>query len=260
MAKASGYVDPDYLRRTAELLAPAKERSYAWMQVDPGQRVLDLGCGPGTDTVALARRVGPGGMVIGLDRDLAMLAEAQRRAREAGVGAWTRHLHADASAIPFRAETFNASRSERLFQHLRDPEGALREMVRVTRRKGWMVVLDTDWGTLSLHSGQTDTERRLARVHAERLLQNGYAGRRLYHLFKRQGLVEIRIEVYPVYVLELAQIRALTVLDEVEQAALNCGLASALEIERWHASLAEIEAEGGLYCNATVVMVGGRKP
>jgi hypothetical protein len=92
------------------------------------------------------------------------------------------------------------------------------------------------------------------------LLHNGYAGRQLYHLFKRQRLAEIRIEVYPVYLVGLAQIRALTVLDEVEQAAANDGLISGPELERWHASLAEIDAEGGLFCTATLVMVGGRKP
>lgn len=255
-----GYVDPGYLRGAAELLAPVKEQSYAWMAFQPGHQVLDLGCGPGSDTVALALRVGAAGRVIGVDSDRGMLAEARLRATEAGVGAWTLHQLANAGALPFKSDCFHASRSERLFQHLAEPEGVLREMLRVTRRGGWVVVLDTDWGTLSLHSNEIDLERRLARVHCERLLHNGYAGRQLYHLFKRQRLAEIRIEVYPVYLVGLAQIRALTVLDEVEQAAANDGLISGPELERWHASLAEIDVEEGLFCTATLVMVGGRKP
>lgn len=258
--KSRGYVDPGYLRGAAELLAPVKAQSYAWMEIEPGHQVLDLGCGPGSDTVALAPRVGAAGRVIGVDSDRGMLAEARLRAEEAGVGAWVLHQLASARALPFRSDFFHASRSERLFQHLPDPEGVLREMLRVTWRKGWVVVLDTDWGALSLHSKETDLERRLARVHAERLLHNGYAGRQLYHLFKRQRLAEIRIEVYPVYMVDLAQIRALTVLDEVEQAAVNDGLLSGPELERWHASLAELDAEEGLFCTATLVMVRGRKP
>jgi len=53
------------------------------LQAGRGHPVLDLGCGPGTDTLALAERVGSDGMVVGIDRDPAMLKEAERRAREA---------------------------------------------------------------------------------------------------------------------------------------------------------------------------------
>ena len=105
-----------------------------------------------------------------------------------------------------------------------------------------------------MHSKEVEIERRLARLHAERLLYNGYAGRQLYHLFRRQRLADVQINLYPVYLLELAQVRELTVLDETER------LLSTTELERWHASLAEIEAEGGFFCSATLVMVAGRKP
>ena len=110
------------------------------------------------------------------------------------------HHLADATRLPLRSGScHDASRSERLFQHLSDPAAALAELLRVTRRGGWVVVLDTDWGTLSLHSPEIEIERRLARVHADHLLHNGYAGRQIYHLFKRQGVADLRVAVYPVY-------------------------------------------------------------
>ncbi|MCU1452859.1 MAG: UbiE/COQ5 family methyltransferase [Acidimicrobiales bacterium] len=51
----------------------------------PGQRILDIGCGPGTTAVELARRVGPGGQVVGVDISGEMVAAAERRAERAGV-------------------------------------------------------------------------------------------------------------------------------------------------------------------------------
>ncbi|MGH8544712.1 MAG: methyltransferase domain-containing protein [Gammaproteobacteria bacterium] len=260
MTQAKGYVDRAYLRCAEQLLRSVKEQSYARMRVEPGHKVLDVGCGPGTDTLPLAERVGAAGLVLGIDSDSAMLIAADRRARQARLSTWVSHQRGSAMSLPVRSEYFDASRCERLFQHLPDPERALTEMVRVTRRDGWIVVLDTDWGTLSMHSKEVEIERRLQRLHAERLLYNGYAGRQLYHLFRRQRLADVQINLYPVYLVELAQVRELTALDETEREALNLGLLSATELECWHASLAEVEAEGGFFCSATLVMVSGRKP
>ena len=259
VAGAPGYVDPAYLEGTARLLRALKEDSYDWMQAERGHRVLDLGCGPGTDTLALAERVGSDGMVVGIDRDPAMLKEAERRAREARLETRIVHHLADATRLPLRSGSCHASRAERLFQHLSDPVAALRELLRVTRRGGWVVVLDTDWGTLSLHSPEIAIERRLARVNADHLLHNGYAGRQIYHLFKRQGVADLRVAVYPVYAMDLAQVRLLTVLDEIERKALDLGVVTQAELRRWHASLQALEAEGGVFCTATLIMVAGRK-
>ncbi|MGQ0593639.1 MAG: methyltransferase domain-containing protein [Gammaproteobacteria bacterium] len=260
MVSALGYVDPSYLRSAAQLLCALKEDSYDWMQAERGHRVLDLGCGPGTDTLALAERVGSTGMVVGIDRDPAMLKEAERRAGEAHLGTRIVHHLADATRLPLRSGSFDASRSERLLQHLSDPAAALGELLRVTRRGGWVVVLDTDWGTLSLHSPEIEIERRLARVHADHLLHNGYAGRQIYHLFKRQGTADVRVAVYPVFAVDLAQVRVLTVLDEVERKAIDLGVLTPVELSRWHASLRALEDEDGVFCSATLVMVAGRKP
>lgn len=52
--------------------------------VQPGERIVDIGCGPGTTAVELAERVGPDGEVIALDISEAMVAAAQRRAERAG--------------------------------------------------------------------------------------------------------------------------------------------------------------------------------
>src|SRR5690349_19154631 len=51
----------------------------------PGERVLEIGCGPGTTAVELAERVGPSGEVVAVDISPAMVAAATRRAAAAGI-------------------------------------------------------------------------------------------------------------------------------------------------------------------------------
>ncbi|MDD1642790.1 MAG: methyltransferase domain-containing protein, partial [Methylococcaceae bacterium] len=95
MSQPKGYVDPEYLGVIGNLLNHIKQRSYALMQIQPGHKVLDLGCGLGIDTIPLAQLVGVNGQVIGADYDEAMIAEAEQRAEQAGVNIWVRHKRVD---------------------------------------------------------------------------------------------------------------------------------------------------------------------
>jgi ubiquinone/menaquinone biosynthesis C-methylase UbiE len=101
-------------------------------------------------------------------------------------------------SLPFATDYFDSCRSERLFQLLPNPAQALSERTQVTKSGGWIVVLDTDWGSLSTDAYETDIERRLARFLAESFLHNGYSGRKLYRLFKQQNVTDISYEVFPV--------------------------------------------------------------
>jgi ubiquinone/menaquinone biosynthesis C-methylase UbiE len=259
MSQPKGYVDSEYLQAAARLLHPAKERSYVCMQMQPGHKVLDVGCGAGMDTVALGQVVGSTGHVWGVDTDAAMVAEANQRADNSGVSAWVKHQQADATALPWEANEFDACRSERLFQHLASPEQALAEMARVTKPGGWVVVLDTDWGTLSTDTEEPNIERRLTRVCVDRCLQNGYSGRQLYRLFRRRNLKDITIEMIPAIVTSYALARLIAIFDRVEKEALAAGILAEQELERWHSSLERADREGLFFNSCSMVLAGGRK-
>jgi ubiquinone/menaquinone biosynthesis C-methylase UbiE len=256
---AKGYVDPEFLRVIGNQLNHIKQRSYALMQIQAGHKVLDLGCGPGTDTIPLAPFVGVNGQVVGADYDEAMIVEAVQCAERAGVNTWVRHECVDAMSLPFETDYFDSCRSERLFQHLSNPAQALSEMTRVTKSGGWVVVLDTDWGSLSTNSDETDIERRLARFMAESFLQNGYSGRKLYRLFKQQNLADITFEVFPVATSNYALARQGTQAEKIEQEAFKAGILTAKELQRWQASLQQADSEGIYFSSANLMMLAGRK-
>ncbi|HEY0604053.1 MAG TPA: methyltransferase domain-containing protein [Herpetosiphonaceae bacterium] len=255
-----GYADPQYLQDSGAALSQLKQRSFALMQIQTGHSVLDVGCGPGIDTVTLAKLVGPRGAVVGVDHDAAMLSQAELRAAEAGVSDRVQHLNVDATALPFDADSFDSCHSERVFQHQPDPTPLLAEMVRVTRPGGWIVVVDIDYGTMSIDTPDVDLERRISRAHAELTLHNGYAGRQLYRLFRQQQLVDVAVELFPIPVTNYELARYLVRLDASEQEALTAGLITEVELERWQSSLHQAAAENIFFGSVSMIIASGRKP
>ena len=89
-----------YDRVIAPLEAGTRRLAIDRLEVEAGERVLEVGCGPGHALVPLAERVGPDGAVIGLDAAPRMLARARRRVeRSAGAG-WTDLVLGDARSLP----------------------------------------------------------------------------------------------------------------------------------------------------------------
>lgn len=231
-----GYVDPRYLGILAEKLKPLKERSYALMHLEVGHRVLDVGCGHGTDTISLSQIVGSTGVVHGIDYDVEMIEKADQRAREAGVADRIMHKQGDAMSLPYESDYFHSCRSERLFQHLSKPMHVLAEMFRVTRPGGWIVVLDTDHGSMSIDTVDIEMEWRLRRFRADRLL-NGYAGRQLFGLYRQQKLEDIAIECFPIYVTDYVLGRYMAVMDETEKEAIAAGVVTKEDLRKMHEKL-----------------------
>ncbi len=110
--------DPDFFVRFMDEghKLPAIRSSRALMlerlAVRPGDRVLDVGCGPGIDMLEMAELVGPGGELVGLDASEVMVAEARRRAQALQVAA--SFEVGDAQALRFPAASFDVCRTERV--------------------------------------------------------------------------------------------------------------------------------------------------
>lgn len=256
----AGYVSAETLDALALGVDHIKQRSHALLQLQPGHRVLDVGCGPGTDTLTLAATVGPQGQVWGVDYDPQMIEEASERARGAGVDDWVTHVHADAADLPFEDDYFHGCRSERVFQHLEQPGRALDEMIRVTRPGGWIVLADPDQGTVSIDTPEVDIERRLMRLRAQEVFNNGFAGRRHHGEMLRRGLQDLSVQLSELLTTDYGMLRQVDVLDRLEQLAVDRGVVTRDELERWHASLEQAQDEGTFFGLAVLVTVAGRKP
>jgi ubiquinone/menaquinone biosynthesis C-methylase UbiE len=256
--KYIGRVDPDYLQNLASRVKPLKKRSYELMNIKNGDRILDIGCGPGIDTIPLSQFVGSTGQVIGIDIDPEMIYMANKKAQEENVTDIVLHKHFDAESIPYNSNYFDSCHSERLLQHLLTPWRTISEMVRVTKPDGWIVVSDTDQSTFSIDSPDIDIEWKLRRFHTE-IFKNGYIGRQLYRLFKEENLADIIIEIFPLFSTDYKMTRYIALLDKTESQAISTGIITEEELERWHTNLEKSNKEGKFFSNVSLILIAGRK-
>jgi arsenite methyltransferase len=148
------------LYRTRDVLRRRRLVGEA-LQAAPGERVLDVGCGPGFYVAELLAQVGATGSVVGVDASPQTLALARRRTQ----GQDNLALHqADAAALPVADASFDKALSVQVLEYVLDPAAVLGELYRALRPGGRLVLWDVDWSTVSWHSADPDRMRRVLAV------------------------------------------------------------------------------------------------
>ncbi|ADD44420.1 class I SAM-dependent methyltransferase [Stackebrandtia nassauensis] len=146
--------------RTAENSA-----AYLLDHLAPTQRLLDVGCGPGTITADLAARVAA---VTAVDTSASVLAEARAFGDDRQLTNVDYQV-ADVHSLPFDDDTFDVVHAHQVLQHVADPIAALREMRRVCRPGGIVAARDADYEAMTWYPAipeldeWLDLYRRVAR-------------------------------------------------------------------------------------------------
>lgn len=183
------------LRRTLE-----SHGAFFVPHLQPGMKVLDCGCGPGSITFGIVARV-PQGAVEAIDMDASQIELAQRRARDAGLHNVT-FRQASIYELPYPDAHFDAIFSHALFEHLSDTAAAARECLRVLKPGGVIGVATPDWEAFIV-APATAARRAAVQAYVDRQTANGGdpgTGRKLSTLLSEAGFVDARMharfEVY----------------------------------------------------------------
>ena len=172
----------------------ANSAAYLRPHLRPGQRILDVGCGPGTITHEFASIVGATGSVIGIDTAPHVVEHARQANTDgAAAAAPTEFRVGNAEALAFPDHHFDVVHAHQVLQHLGDPVTALREMARLVRPGGIIAVRDADYDAMTWYPQPAGMSQWLA-THQAVARANGAepnAGRRLCAWAHEAGLTGI---------------------------------------------------------------------
>jgi arsenite methyltransferase len=156
--------DLDYPGELLERVPDSAVESFAGVAnpfslgpLDPGERVLDVGSGAGTDSLVAAQMVGPEGHVTGIDMTPEMLSRARRAAEEMQLDN-VEFLEAEAERLPFPDESFDVVLSNGVIDLIPDKDAVFSELFRVLRPGGRIQVADVTIQNPVSEAGRRDID------------------------------------------------------------------------------------------------------
>jgi ubiquinone/menaquinone biosynthesis C-methylase UbiE len=243
------YMTPDVVAQRCAVLKALDLRE--------GEKVLDIGSGPGLLALDMAAAVGPAGRVCGIDLSESMLAMSRKRC--AGQP-WTEFQQGDATKLPAADDSFDAAVSTQVYEYVRDIPAALAELRRVLRPGGRAVILDTDYGSLVIH---TENPARMARVIAawdEHFVHAGLP-RTLSRQLRDAGFTVRQRAVIPMFNPEYhANTYSRGLLDLMASFAVGRRGVTQEEADAWAAELRELGRQGKFFFSLNRYLFVADKP
>jgi len=206
----------------------------------------------------LSGHVGPEGSVLGIDKSESLIEEARSGSEDAPNAEFR---VGDALDLDLAEDAVDASRADRVFQHLTNPGKALAEMCRVTRPEGRVAVTDVDWGTLVLDAAGVDSVRTESVIDPRwGVARNPLMGRRLRSLVQDAGLAEISIDAGTVVLTDFGLVNAVFNLEDRLAAMEDQDVLSAEAADDWLAGVRAAGADDRLFAAISGVTIAGTVP
>lgn len=248
------------LHRQGAAMAPDCAIMLERIGVGEGWRCLDLGCGPEGITPLLSARVGAGGKVVGLDADPIFVNYARKRAAPN-----TLFLQGNAYGAELPAGGFDLVHLRFVASTAGDPQGLLREAMRLARPGGVVALQEPDMATLNCYPPHPAWDRlRKALIGAFAAVGSNISlGHELFALSRAAGLVDIQYRPFLIgvrssdaiadYLPSTVESLRRTILDQslMSESALDAALA---------ACRAHLADPGTIFTMYSVVQVWGRTP
>ena len=255
-AAAAGRLERMY---SSPPIVEQRARTRAALALRPGERGLEVGCGPGLLACEMAREVGADGRITAIDASADMIDMSRERAKREG---FTKQLSlqvGQATQLEFADASFDFAVAVQVYLYVKDIERALAEAARVLKPGGRLVIVDTDWGSLVWLSSDRERHRRIIEARLREFGQP-HLPPLLPRLLAGAGLAVEKVESFPVLNLRYER-------DSFSGGLIEStpGIVARLGIDRaeadaWAADLRSRTGEGDYFFSLNRYLFRARRP
>lgn len=267
-----GYTD-DETRRLSDQAKTLADLLHAGTQYGAGERVLEVGCGVGAQTVQLVTG-SPGIELTSVDISEESLAQAKARVAAEAPDATVEWHHGDLLDLPFADGSFDHLFVCFVLEHLPEPEQALRTLQRLIRPGGTITLIEGDHGSAFFHPRSADAQVLIDCLTDLQALAGGDAliGRRVQPLLTAAGYDDVRAwpctvyadETLPHLVDGFTRRTFIAMVESVRERAIAAGLRTP---DQWRQGIRDLDraAEPGgtfhyTFFKAVGLAPGGAEP
>ena len=229
------------------------------LAIQPGERVLEVGCGSGVVLRDLARRVGPNGCAVGLDVSAAFLPIARTLAEREGVAACIELREGDARALPFADQEFDLALAVTVLRHIPGGDQAVVEMARVVRPGGRVAVFEGDTDGCLINHPHRELTRRIIASGTDDHTIDGQLARRLPGLMLEAGLEDIQAQAFTTLERDPTGFLAER-CERWATGAAQVGAITSFERDRWLEALHQEQAAGRYLMAQIQILAWGHRP
>jgi len=232
-----------------------RRKAHQLLGLQLGERVLDIGFGPGFYAAEMAEAVGSSGRVDGIDTSESMLALANARCAKLP---WVTLQLGDAVQLPYPDSTFTAVLVSAVYSFVPDLPKSLAELCRVLRPGGRALIIDLDWDTLVWHSTDSVRMSRIISVWQAQYV-HPHLPRELTPKLRQAGLQPEQVEANVMLSTEIdPYVEGVTNL--MSGAARNHPGITKEEVDAWEADLQQLASSGVYFFSLNQYLFLVRKP
>ena len=222
------------------------QRQQVLQTLDPqqGERALDIGCGPGLTSQALGEAVGASGHVLAVDLAEPMLDLARQRCQSLEQ---VQFQNLDVTHLPLPDGSLDIALATQVYEYVPAVASALKELARVLRPGGRVLLVDTDWESAVWASRDDQRMRHVLETWNEHIPWPQLP-RSLVQILQQAGFQDVQVEVMPLLNTRFdLHTYSAGMLDVIGAFVTGRNGLSAQEVMDWQADVRSMDAHSGYF-------------